>query len=131
MSKTLQIYAHNNCVGATSDIDGGTFINDIKADGQMGCVVAVGEVSITSDALELMKTSYTRAGGSFASTMLTRSAIEGHTSSIAVMGFGLHGIAIHQPAEYGRDCDITVLDEIVIDDDMTVPVDFIEFVDNQ
>ncbi len=130
MSKSLLIYAHNGSVGATSDLENGSFLNDFKADGQMGLVVAVENVSITSKALELMKTNHTRAGGSFSGIMVTRSASESHPNSIGVMGFGLHGIAIGGPTEFSRDCDLTVLDEIEVDDDMTIPADFIAFIDD-
>lgn len=128
MSKSLLIYAHNNSVGATSDLENGTFINDFKADGQMGLVVAVENISITSKALELMKNNHTRAGGSFSCIMVTR--CDDGSSNIGVMGFGLHGISIDEPTEFSRDCDLTVLDEIEVDDDMTIPADFIAFIDD-
>ena len=131
MSKTLTIFSYKGSVGANSDLENGKFINDINGSGQMGVVVAVENVVITSEALDLMKTNFRREGGSFASTMVTRSETDDYPSSIAVMGFGMHGVAICTQVEYSRDCDLTVLDEIEVDDKIIVPEDFIAFIDEE
>lgn len=129
MLKTILIYAHKTSIGATSDIESGTFLNDVTAEGQMGVVVNVKDIAITSKALKLMKESHTRAGGSFSGIMLNKG--DNGASNVGLLGFGLHGIAIGEPTEFSRDCDLSVLDEIRVDDDITVPTDFIKFVDEE
>lgn len=131
MSKTLKIFAYNGSVGAESDIENGTFINDIESEGQLGVVVSVNDTVITSEALNIMKTNYKREGGSFAPVMIIRTDSDSASNCIALMGFGKHGVAIKEPVFFSRDCDLTVLDEIEIDDAIEIPDDFKAFIDSE
>lgn len=131
MPKTLKIFAYKNSVGAVSDMENGSFINDVKDNNQLGVVVSVHDASITTEALKLMKTNFKKAGGSFSSVMLTRSETDEYPNSICLLGFGKHGIAINESVTYGRECDVSVLNEIEIDDSIDIPEDFILFIDSQ
>lgn len=128
MSKTLQIFSHGSVLGAKSDIDNGTFINDIHADGQMGVVIALNEISITADAKDLLM-QCDRDGGSFAPIMITRHEGEGVDAhgkgSIGMMGFGCHLFDTTEPL-LSRDCDVTLLDDVEVDNDIEIPQGFID-----
>jgi len=131
MPKTLKIFAYKNSVGAVSDMENGSFINDVKADGELGISVSVHDTVITSEALKIMKTNFKKNSGSFSNVMLTRSKTDKYPNSIGLLGFGKHGIAINESVTYGRECDVSVLNEIDIDDSIDIPEDFILFIDSQ
>lgn len=122
-----QIFAYKNNLGATTDIEGGTFINDIKGPGQLGCVISTSEIQISTDAKELIRKA-SREGGSFAEIMLTKhndNNVHGK-SSIGLMGFRLHHFG--EDFNISRDCELSVLEdcEEVVDN---IPQGYKDFID--
>ncbi len=118
---TIKIFSYKGKLGATSDTENGTFMNDIKNGNQLGVVVDVEHITITEEAKPLF-TKLPRVGGSFAGCMLTKSDKGGY--SVGLLGFGAHAIT-----EIGRTCDLSVVDEIKVDNEIEVPQDFKDFVD--
>ncbi len=119
---TLNIFAYKGSVGAISDINNGTFINNPLDDSQLGVVVSVEHCTISEEAKSILSKS-TREGGSFAPFMLTEHADGG--ASVAVMGIGCHLI---EPV-VGSTCSLSVLDRIpVVPNDP--PADFVSFIDD-
>jgi hypothetical protein len=129
---TVQMFYYNNFIGAVSDIDNGNFINDPTSEGQLGCVLRLDEIEVTSEVVEHLKNAK-REGGSFASIMLTKlhpSVVEMYGEySIGIMGFYKHAFNLNDNI-ISRDCDLTGLDHITINDDIEIPPDFMEYVDN-
>jgi len=122
-----QIFAYKKNLGATTDIEGGTFINNIKAPGQLGCVVSTSEIQISKEAKELIRKA-SREGGSFAEIMLTKhsNSDEHGKSSIGLMGFRLHHFG--KDFNISRDCELSVLEdcEEVVDNTPDGYKDFID-----
>lgn len=122
-----QIFAYKNNLGATTDIEGGTFINDIKGPGQLGCVVSTSEIQISAEAKELIRKA-SREGGSFAEIMLTKHSDDSAhgKSSIGLMGFRLHHFG--EDFNISRNCELSVLEdcEEVVDN---IPQDYKDFID--
>lgn len=128
MSKTLKIFSHGKFVGAESDIENGRFLNDINLGGQLGVVVDVKDIEITSAALSIMR-NHKREAGSFSSVMLTADKEGGF--SIAVLGFGNHLLTDNGCLTYSRNCDTEVLDNLLINGNMEIPQSFIDFVESE
>lgn len=125
---TLQIFAYKGQVGALSDIENGTFLNDVKGSSQLGVVVASKDIGISQEAKDLIKEKYHREGGSFAPLMLTPS--EKTNGSIGILGFGRHLLTdMDGMISISSDCDLSVLDKCQLIENN--PEDtFIEFVDD-
>jgi hypothetical protein len=121
-----KIFSHNGVIGAETDIENGKFINDIKAEGQMGCVISTKEVLITKDAIEILKNAE-RESDSFAPIMLTKHS--DNEGSIGLLGFGMH-LFKDEDLCIGRDCDISILDDCEILPDTEIPVEFKTFADS-
>lgn len=127
--KTLQIFEYNSEVGATSDVENGTFLNDPDGPNQLGVVVSVEDAVISPAALAIMKNNCAYDGGSFAAVMLTE-ANDNQKSSIGIMGYGKHKLTNEQGlVVYSRDCRPPVLDEIEVSDDIEVPQEFKDYID--
>ncbi len=103
-----QIFSYKGVVGAITDIKNGEFINDVKEQGQLGCVIDTKNVDITKEAKELIRRA-PREGGSFAAIMLTRH--EDKSSSIGLFGFGKHMFA-DESLCIGRTCTLSVLEDM-------------------
>ena len=121
---TARIFEYKGNLGVDIDIQNGKFLNDPKAKGQLGCVMSTEEIEITPAAIEVIKKA-PRAGGSFATMMLTRH-IPGPGSSIGVLGFGKMNLGTD--FEIGRDCEIEVLSDCKVVEFET-PQDYIDFID--
>lgn len=109
MTDRTKVFAYKGVLGAIVS-PGGKFLNDPRAEGQLGCVIDSRDVEITPEAKRLLRQA-PRQGGSFASIMLTRHA-DGSGSSLGLLGFGYvmyHG----EDLAIGRDCDLSVLDDMV------------------
>jgi hypothetical protein len=120
-----KIFAYKGVIGAETDLDNGTFINNPKSSGQLGCVIDTKEVDITQDAVNLIKKA-PREGGSFAPIMLTKHSDGG--SSIGLMGFWKHLFGGDDLC-IGRTCDVNVLDDCNIVD-IEIPIEFKNIVDS-
>lgn len=110
---TLNIFEYAGDLGAESDMANGTFLNDVTSDTQLGVVVAVEEVTISQEAIDVIRNAQ-REGGSFACMMLTKHSPEASdehstSASIGMLGRGYHWIKSGE-AVLGRTCDISVLD---------------------
>jgi hypothetical protein len=114
--KTLSIFSYKNILAATSDLENGKFINDIKGSGQLGVVVALENVEITEAAKQLIKKA-PREKGSFACIMIMDNAI-------GLMGFRYH-LFQDEDLCISRDCILESLDKIDIMDESQIPDDFI------
>ena len=125
---TLQIFTYKGQVGALSDIENGTFLNDVKGSSQLGVVVASANVGISQEAKDLIKEKHRREGGSFAPLMITPS--EKSNGSIGILGFGRHLLTdMDGIIAISRDCDLSVLENCQLIENN--PEDtFIEFVDD-
>lgn len=130
---TVQIFSYKNYVGALSDIENGNFINDINDGMQLGVVVKSQEIEITSLAIDAIK-NVKRAPGTFAPIMVTKSdpsVVDQYGEyTIALFGFRKHAFSMDDEM-ISRDCDLTGLDTLTINDDIEIPQDFKEFVDEQ
>lgn len=120
-----KIFAYKTFIGAETDIDNGTFLNDPKKVNQLGCIVPIGELEITKEAKDLLFKAK-RESGSFAQIMITR--LNGGNSNIGLMGFGKHAFDTSEPV-ISSDCDLTILDDIP-DSIIELPKDFIAFIDS-
>jgi hypothetical protein len=116
---TTRVFAHLGIIGVQTDITSGTFLNDPTADGQMGCVVPLENVVMTSEAKELLR-SAKREGGSFAAIMID-------TKTFSYMGFS-HAMFNANEKLISRDCDLSGLDSIT-EDLEPVPEGFITAVE--
>ena len=114
-----RIFAHRGVVGAVTDMENGKFINDPMGGGQLGCVIDVNEVEMTTAAKEAIRGAG-REGGSFAPIMLTQHADEVGGASIGLFGRGFH-LFHGEDLKIGRTCDLSVLDQIEINDDLEIP----------
>lgn len=112
-----RIFAHKGNLGV---VTGDKFINDPTAPGQLGSVVDPKECVITTEAKELIKKSR-RAGGSFAELMLDK-------NSIGVMGWG--HIDFGDDFEIGRDCQLSVLDDLEVDENI-LPEEYKTHIDSK
>lgn len=120
-----KIFSHNGIIGAETDIENGKFINDVRGQGQMGCVISTDECVITTEAREILRGA-PREGGSFAPIMLTKhegAPAEHGDASIGLFGFGKH-IFAEGDICIGRTCSKEILDLIEVDDEMEIPEDF-------
>lgn len=120
---TAKIFSYKGHVGIDINMDG-TFLNDPKGMGQLGCVISTKEVEITQDAIDIIK-SAKKSGGSFAELMLTKHAEEGD-SSIGVMGFGK--VYLGNKFEIGRTCETSILADCNLITE-EAPADFKEAID--
>ncbi|WAW11752.1 hypothetical protein nACB2_074 [Acinetobacter phage nACB2] len=129
--RTVEIFEYRGCVGAKSDIENGHFLNNPSGTGQMGIVISSDHVFISPSALAALKKSVKKLGGSFANTMLTTSA-DGR-KSLGLMGKYTHGLKMTPNAnfEIGRTCDVSVLDSFRVVEDIKVPEDFKEHIDEE
>lgn len=109
--KTLKIFEHKGVIGAQSNIETGTFLNDPTGAGQLGVVVAVEHAQITQGAKQILL-DCPRDGGSFAPIMLT-TARDGSGYSVALMGARKH---MMPDPTIGRTCDREVLNRIEVVD---------------
>lgn len=126
---TLKFFEYNGFVGATTDIENGVFLNDLKSSGQMGCVVHTNFV-VMSEAAKKLIMNANREGGSFSNLMLTRHA-DNSGASVGVLGFYNHFISnSNRTISIGRDCDKSILDSIKVED-VEAPDDFKEFIDSE
>jgi hypothetical protein len=121
---TAKIFAYKGNIGIDIDMDG-TFLNDPKGKGQLGCVISTKEVEISPEAIELIK-SAKRGGGSFSELMLTKHANGDGFSSIGVMGFGK--IHLGKEFEIGRTCDTSILADCSVGES-EAPEDYRNFID--
>lgn len=121
---TAKIFEHKGMVGVEIDMENGKFLNDITLPGQLGCVISPEEVAITESAKAIIKQAK-REEGSFAELMLTKHT-DG-TSSIGVLGGGK--VFLGSDFTIGRDCDVSVLDEMSIIPENETPEDFIIFIE--
>jgi len=121
-----KIFAYKGEVGAETDLENGKFLNNPLDAGQIGCLISSNEVEITEAAKEIMKTNYSREGGSFSSVMLTR-LNDGGGSSLGLLGFQKHYLG--KTMDYSRDCDLSVIDDFTVVD-METPKSFKEFIDS-
>jgi len=103
-----KIFAYKGALGAETDIDNGTFLNDPKGPNQMGVVIPSSEVDITKEAKELLKNA-SRESGSFSGIMLTKHS-DGSGNSIGLLGFWKH-LFLKDDITIGRDCDKEIIDD--------------------
>lgn len=127
MDKTLKIFAHKGFVGAVCDLENGKFLNDLKDKNQIGVVVHVRDIEITTEALEVFKKSE-RVGGSFSSVMLTSHQGYSSEGSVALLSKSRNYL-IGDSVEIGRTCDKRVLRWISINDEIEVPQGFKDVVE--
>jgi len=129
--RTVEIFEYRGCVGAKSDIENGHFLNNPSGTSQMGIVISSDHVFISPSALAALKKSVKKLGGSFANTMLTTST-DGR-KSLGLLGKYTHGLKMTPNAnfEIGRTCDISVLDSFHVVEDIKVPEDFKEHIDEE
>lgn len=129
--KAVKIFSYNGCIGIESDVSAEGYFNDPSAEGQMGLVTPPHMIEITSEAKEMLRTA-PRDRGTFAPIMLTRhdpSIHEEHGScSIGILGFHKHLITFDDGV-ISRNCDVTVLDELDVNDDIEIPQEFKDVVD--
>ena len=125
-----QIFAYEGVLGAITDPENGLFLNDPKQPGQLGVVIPVEEIDITSEAISLLKAAK-REGGSFSSIMLTRHSANDMTSKASIGLLGGLGKAVFTGDDLmiGRDCDTSILDMCTVKEDI-LPLDFVDFVKN-
>lgn len=116
---TTRVFAHLGIIGVQTDITSGTFLNDPTAEGQMGCVVPLENVVMTTEAKDLLR-SAKREGGSFAAIMID-------TKTFAHMGFS-HVMFDANENLISRDCDLSGLD-LIAEDLEPVPEGFITAVE--
>jgi hypothetical protein len=115
-----RIFSYKNAIGATTDLDNGIFLNNPKAEGQIGCVVSLDEVEITAEAQSLLQT-VPLESGSFGMLMINK-------SSIALTGFWVH-LYIGEDLCLGRDADLSGILALT-PTEIELPVEFIEAVDD-
>lgn len=132
---TLKIFVYKGVVGATTDVENGTFLNDLSTPGNMGAVVLTQHVVMTQEAKDLILQAR-REGGSFAPLMLTRHSKDAVTNpgeaSVGVLGLGHHLISDYPESKHvliGRDCSLEILDEITVEE-FDAPQGFKDFVDS-
>ena len=128
MPKTLQLFAYKGHLGSMADMDNGSFLNDLSNGQQLGVVVHSRDVEMTSEAKDVLRQAR-REGGSFAAIMLTAHA-DGSGSSLGVGGFGHMHFGPEEIA-IGRDCDLSVLDDCETNDEIEVPQDFKDLVEQE
>lgn len=121
-----KIFSYKNFIGAETDLDKGKFLNNPKAEGQLGCVVPVEEILITKEAKNLLLKAK-REGGSFASMMITKHEKEG--GSIGLLGHWKHAYCLDD-AVLSRDCDLSLLNDLE-EVNIDIPEDFMEYVDSK
>lgn len=129
-TKFVTIFEHNGTVGAESDIENGSFINDVEDPNQLGIIFKPEHARITTKALDLIKSSRKSDSG-FAAIMLTNEEVGKHGASIGFIGFYKHILSDSGRADISRDSDLSVLDLIEIDDTIEAPEDFVKFVDSK
>lgn len=129
MKPTLIIFSHKNTVASLADMLGGNFRNDPNDLNQLGILVDVSNVEITPAALALLKADVTKSSDSFSSVMLTKA--DNGSMSIGLLGCcGKHILKDNNTAfQIGRDCTVEVLDSIKVNEDIEIPANFIEFVE--
>ena len=117
-------------MGTITDPENGLFLNDPKQPGQLGVVIPVEEIDITSEAISLLKAAK-REGGSFSSIMLTRHSSDDVKSkaSIGLLGGLGKSIFTGENLMIGKDCDTAILDMCTIKKDI-LPLNFVDFVKN-
>ena len=128
MTKFVTIFEHNGTVGAESDIENGTFINDVEDPNQLGIIFKPEHARITTKALDLIKSSG-KSNSGLAAIMLSGET-ETNEPTIGLIGFYKHLLSESGHADVSRDSDLSVLDLIEIDDTIKTPEDFIEFVES-
>jgi len=124
---TAKIFEYKGNVAFDIAMDG-KFINDPFGPNQLGCVISTKEIEISPAAIEVIKRAK-REGGSFSTLMLTKHSQPDaeNPSSIAVVGGGK--VHLGTDISIGRDCDLEVLNDCVIVEDMEAPDDYKAFID--
>ncbi len=125
---TIVFFEYKGAIAAQIDIEEGSFLNNPKDKGQMGCIVKTSNIGLPKEVKEAILKDHHRKGGSFASMMLTK-----HTNgncSIGLLGFSkfLLRESSKDSIEISRNCDLSVLDECV-EIENNPPQGFINYID--
>jgi len=128
---TAKFFTYKGHLAAEIDMDGGKFINDPKAKGQLGCVISTTEVGMTTEAKAMIKKAK-RDSGSFSELMLTAHHPSIHEtsgkSSIGILGGSKVYYGLPGSFSIGRTCTISVVDDCETIE-MEAPADYKKFID--